>query len=95
MILWMRALRLSEPECAVMTLTARGRSVQQIADELGMPDRTVRWHRDQAREKLRAPDKTAAAVRHGERYVRHAEGCPLVVRRPRRVAGQLEAGLVP
>lgn len=90
----MRVPRLTDSECAVLTLTAEGKSIAEIADATGLLDRTVRFHRDRARVKLRAANVTSAAVRHGERWVRHAEGCPSRKRVPEVRPGQLEAGLV-
>ena len=54
---------LSEREIEVLTLVARGRTSAQIARELKMIKRTVDFHINNARDKLRAANRTEAATR--------------------------------
>ena len=54
---------LSEREIEVLTLVARGRTSAQIARELHMVKRTVDFHVNNARVKMRAANRTEAATR--------------------------------
>ena len=54
---------LSEREIEVLTLVARGRTSAQIARELHMIKRTVDFHVNNARVKMRAANRTEAATR--------------------------------
>jgi DNA-binding NarL/FixJ family response regulator len=54
---------LNEREIEVLTLVARGRTSAQIARELKMIKRTVDFHVENAKVKLRAANRTEAATR--------------------------------
>jgi DNA-binding NarL/FixJ family response regulator len=55
--------QLSDREIAVLTLVARGKTSTEIAARLGMVKRTVDFHIDNARIKLRAATRTEAVVK--------------------------------
>jgi len=57
------ALRFSDREVAVMRWTAEGKTSGEIADILGIAERTVNFHIQNVTAKLNASNKTAAAIR--------------------------------
>jgi DNA-binding CsgD family transcriptional regulator len=58
-----RLVALNEREIEILTLVARGRTSAQIARTLKIVKRTVDFHINNARLKLRAANRTEAATR--------------------------------
>ncbi|MCM5679129.1 helix-turn-helix transcriptional regulator [Schlegelella sp. S2-27] len=56
-------VKLSEREVEVLRWTADGKTSNDVADILGISERTVNFHINNAMIKLGASNKTAAAVR--------------------------------
>ena len=55
--------RLNDREIEVLTWVARGKTSQEIAGKLRSSKRTIDFHIDNARVKLGAPTRTAAAIK--------------------------------
>jgi len=55
--------RLSEIEAEVVRWAARGKTAWETSQILGLSERNVRWHLEEAQRKLMAPNKTAAVAR--------------------------------
>ena len=58
-----KAAKLNDREIEVLTLVARGRTSAEIARKLRMSKRTVDFHIDNARIKLRAATRTQAVIK--------------------------------
>ncbi|WP_024517708.1 LuxR family transcriptional regulator [Bradyrhizobium sp. Tv2a-2] len=55
--------RLSETEAEVLRWAARGKTAWETSQILGISERNVRWHLEEAQRKLKAPNKTATVAR--------------------------------
>jgi LuxR family transcriptional regulator, quorum-sensing system regulator BjaR1 len=55
--------RLSETEAEVLRWAARGKTAWETSRILGISERNVRWHLEEAQRKLMAPNKTATVAR--------------------------------
>lgn len=55
--------RLSETEAEVLRWAARGKTAWETSQILGISERNVRWHLEEAQRKLMAPNKTATVAR--------------------------------
>jgi LuxR family transcriptional regulator, quorum-sensing system regulator BjaR1 len=55
--------RLSEIEAEVLRWAARGKTAWETSQILGISERNVRWHLEEAQRKLMAPNKTATVAR--------------------------------
>jgi LuxR family transcriptional regulator, quorum-sensing system regulator BjaR1 len=55
--------RLSETEAEVLRWAARGKTAWETSWILGISERNVRWHLEEAQRKLMAPNKTATVAR--------------------------------
>lgn len=62
---------LSERECQVLRLIARGASNKEIGAALSLAESTVKWHVNSILSKLRVDDRTAAVVLALERGLLH------------------------
>ena len=60
---WPRRVALNDREIAVLTWVARGKTSAEVADLVGLTKRTVDFHLDNARAKLNASTRTAAAIK--------------------------------
>ena len=60
---WPRRVALNDREIAVLTWVARGKTSAEVADLVGLTKRTVDFHLDNARAKLNATTRTAAAIK--------------------------------
>lgn len=60
---WLKRVRLNDREIEVLTWVARGKTSQEIAGKLRSSKRTIDFHIDNARVKLGAPTRTAAAIK--------------------------------
>jgi DNA-binding NarL/FixJ family response regulator len=60
---WPKQVHLNEREIEILTWVARGRTSHQIARKLHMSKRTVDFHVDNARVKLGAQTRAAAAIK--------------------------------
>ena len=58
-----KVVKLNDREIEVLTLAARGKTSAEIAQQLGVAKRTVDFHIDNARVKLRAETRTEAALK--------------------------------
>jgi DNA-binding NarL/FixJ family response regulator len=56
-------VKLNDREIEVLTLVARGKTSAEIAQQLGVAKRTVDFHIDSARVKLRSETRTEAALK--------------------------------
>jgi DNA-binding NarL/FixJ family response regulator len=61
--IWPTLVNLNAREAETLTWVARGKTSAQIAEMLEMPKRTVEFHLDNARAKLRASTRTEAALK--------------------------------
>jgi LuxR family quorum sensing-dependent transcriptional regulator len=57
-----RSRRLSGIEAEVLRWAARGKTACETGQILGISERNVRWHIEEAQRKLMTADKTAAAA---------------------------------
>ena len=55
--------RLSPAEAEVLRWAARGKTAWETSQILGISERNVRWHLEEAQRKLMAPNKTATVAR--------------------------------
>ena len=53
---------LTRRETAVLTLIARGKSNKELADDLGITEKTVKTHVSNLLSKLKLPSRTQAAL---------------------------------
>jgi DNA-binding NarL/FixJ family response regulator len=60
---WPKQVHLNDREIEILTWVARGKTSQQIARKLRMSKRTVDFHIDNARVKLGAQTRAAAAIK--------------------------------
>jgi DNA-binding NarL/FixJ family response regulator len=58
-----KVVKLNDREIEMLTLVARGKTSAEIARQLGVAKRTVDFHIDNARVKLRAETRTEAALK--------------------------------
>jgi DNA-binding NarL/FixJ family response regulator len=61
--MWPKRVKLNDREIEVLTWVARGKTSHQIAHRLHMSKRTVDFHIDNARAKLGAETRAAAAIK--------------------------------
>jgi len=61
--LWPKYVKLHEREIEILTWVARGKTSEEIAKKLSITRRTVDFHVDNARTKLGAQTRTAAAIK--------------------------------
>ena len=61
--IWPKQVHLNDREIEILTWVARGKTSQQIARRLRMSKRTVDFHIDNARVKLGAQTRAAAAIK--------------------------------
>jgi DNA-binding CsgD family transcriptional regulator len=61
--LWPKQVKLHERELEILTWVARGQTSEEIAKKLRITRRTVDFHVDNARAKLGAQTRTAAAIK--------------------------------
>jgi DNA-binding NarL/FixJ family response regulator len=61
--LWPKLVKLNDREIEILTCVARGKTSAQIARKLRLAKRTVDFHIDNARIKLRAATRTEAAIK--------------------------------
>lgn len=60
---WPTLVKLNDPEIVALTWVARGKTSAEIARKLRLTKRTVDFHIDNARIKLRAATRTEAAIK--------------------------------
>ncbi len=60
---WPKLIALNDREVETLTWVARGKTSAEIAPILGLTKRTVDFHVDNARNKLRATTRTEAVIK--------------------------------
>lgn len=60
---WPKQITLNDREITALTWVARGKTSAEVADLVGLTKRTVDFHLDNARAKLRAATRTEAVIK--------------------------------